>query len=57
VWSKRTSLVRGGDELKMQLQIVAWYSVDSRLSCPGIDCGTSQDNVYADPSGRVCFPS
>jgi hypothetical protein len=26
--------------------------VDNRLSCPGTDCGTSQDDVYADPSGR-----
>jgi hypothetical protein len=31
--------------------------VNNRLSCPSTDCGTSQDDVYADPSGGACFPS
>jgi hypothetical protein len=29
--------------------------VDNRLSCLGTDCGTSQDDVYADPSGERVF--
>jgi hypothetical protein len=31
--------------LQMRLQVAAWYSVDSRLSCSGTDCCTSQHDL------------